>query len=258
MMTHDGSSRRVVAFDYGGTLNGTPPRERRWAFYALSGFHFSRDRLRAAHRVARDRLLAMPGVASMSLHEGVTHWFRYEMDDLGLSGNGLDRWVDAFCDDELRRLRSNRACLERLATEHVLAVISNNVGNVPRILAEAGLADLFTAIIDSALCGLRKPDARVFRHCERLVGDAGPADCWLVGDNWEKDVQAALAAGWNAIHFCSDAEASHRDRRVPRVLALSDCASVINRVAERVSMTAGHTHDYDQSINVSASTDRSV
>lgn len=79
-----------------------------------------------------------------------------------------------------------------------LAVISNADGRVAAYLENAGLADLFEFILDSAIEGVEKPDPRIFRTAlERLSLE--PAQTVFVGDTWPVDVVGARGVGIPAI-----------------------------------------------------------
>jgi len=86
--------------------------------------------------------------------------------------------------------------LQRLAHAFRLGVVSNSYGNMPALLAEAGLAP-FEVIIDSALVAVRKPDPAIYTLAARRL-DLPPSSILHVGDSWERDVVPARAAGMRA------------------------------------------------------------
>jgi len=75
-----------------------------------------------------------------------------------------------------------------------LGVVSNADGRVPAALAERGLAQHFSAIIDSHIVGVEKPDPRIFHLALDACG-ATPAEAMFVGDIYEIDVIGARNAG---------------------------------------------------------------
>jgi putative hydrolase of the HAD superfamily len=85
---------------------------------------------------------------------------------------------------------------ERGAT---LVVVSNSEGRLAELLAEIGLADLFTVIVDSGRFGIEKPDRRIFEHAIAGLDVAAPPV--HVGDSWSADIAGALGAGWRAIWY---------------------------------------------------------
>jgi putative hydrolase of the HAD superfamily len=97
-----------------------------------------------------------------------------------------------------------QGCLEilnYLRPKHTLHIITNGFREIQGIKIESGgIRDFFRNIIISEEHGLYKPDERIFRLAEQLSG-AEPAECVMIGDNFENDVQGAIKAGWAAIHL---------------------------------------------------------
>ncbi len=75
-----------------------------------------------------------------------------------------------------------------------LAVVSNAGGDVALLLARMGLAELFSAIVDSGVVGVEKPDPAIFHLAARELGVA-PEAAIHVGDLPAVDVKGARAAG---------------------------------------------------------------
>jgi len=87
------------------------------------------------------------------------------------------------------------------------AIVSNSDGTVQasllrRRLCQVGAGELtpVAAIIDSAIVGWSKPDARIFAPALETLG-VDPAEAFYVGDSERIDVAGALAAGVNPVHF---------------------------------------------------------
>jgi len=82
-----------------------------------------------------------------------------------------------------------------------LGVITNGPTDKQRRKVEAlGLRDRLGAVLISEAFGAAKPDARIFRAAAAEL-DLEPRDCMFVGDNPEKDVRGAAAAGMRAVWF---------------------------------------------------------
>jgi HAD superfamily hydrolase (TIGR01509 family) len=92
----------------------------------------------------------------------------------------------------------NREALDRLRAAGVrLAVVSNSEGTIDAMLTEVGLRDRFETIVDSAVVGAVKPDARIYQIAlERLGLPAG--DVVMVGDSPTPDVLGPRAVGIRA------------------------------------------------------------
>jgi len=81
-----------------------------------------------------------------------------------------------------------------------MGIVSNSEGRIAELLAELGLADRFTVIVDSGVAGVSKPDPRIFALAAEGLGL--PLDSLVhVGDSEPADVGGALAAGAYAIRF---------------------------------------------------------
>lgn len=80
----------------------------------------------------------------------------------------------------------------------VLGVVSNSEGKLDALFAHVGLRGYFDCIVDSALEGVRKPDAEIFRRAlERLGVEA--AHTMYVGDLPSVDIDGARGAGMRAV-----------------------------------------------------------
>jgi len=78
-----------------------------------------------------------------------------------------------------------------------LVVVSNSDGSCERKLREAGLHDVFDAVVDSAVVGIEKPDPGIFHHALRASG-CSPERTLHVGDFYAIDVVGARRAGLHA------------------------------------------------------------
>lgn len=81
---------------------------------------------------------------------------------------------------------------------YLLGVISNADGRLEAILTEKGLAKHLSAIVDSHVVGIEKPDPRIFQLALAMI-DVHPAQALYVGDFYSLDIVAARHAGLNAI-----------------------------------------------------------
>jgi putative hydrolase of the HAD superfamily len=90
--------------------------------------------------------------------------------------------------------------IRRLRPTYKTAVLSNADSSLARALAERhGIADLFDDIVVSADVGMAKPDPEIYAlSAQRLRLD--PGACVFI-DDLESNVEAARAAGMQAVHF---------------------------------------------------------
>lgn len=90
--------------------------------------------------------------------------------------------------------------LEELAKKYPLVLVSNFYGNIATVLREFSLDHLFGDIIESAVVGIRKPDARIFAlGVERLGMKA--EEVAVVGDSYDKDILPSHSIGCHTIWF---------------------------------------------------------
>ena len=107
-----------------------------------------------------------------------------------------------------------RAIAER---ELSIAVVSNAGGTVEADLRAAKICQVgagggvcVTAVIDSSVVGVAKPDPAIFSFALEAAGRR-PQDAVFIGDSVEIDVRGAMLAGIRALHFdpyglCADAD----------------------------------------------------
>jgi putative hydrolase of the HAD superfamily len=104
--------------------------------------------------------------------------------------------------------------LPRLKPHHRLLLLSNtNELHARRFLDQfKDTLSLFDHLVLSHEVGLRKPDPRVYAHCQRLAGCAA-AECLFV-DDLPSNVEAARACGWHGIVYQRGMDLAGQIRRV--------------------------------------------
>ncbi len=92
--------------------------------------------------------------------------------------------------------------LERLAGRFVLGVLSNwpLASTIDAYVDAAGWRPFLRAVVVSQRVGSIKPDPRIFRAAETVLGSTGTA-ILHVGDDWAADVVGAKRAGWRAAYL---------------------------------------------------------
>lgn len=191
----------VASFDFGGTLDGRgiAPKELRWELYRQAGHTFSRETLSLAHRQTRERLAQMNSSRNWGIAETTRHWFEIETQILGFTDSQMEKWISESASRKRRDLERCKPVLRRMKSEYHLAVVTNNIGNLPIVFAEVSMSDIFEVVVDSADCGFRKPDPRIFLTCAAHFPDLMPDQFWHIGDSFERDVKGAIGVGWNAV-----------------------------------------------------------
>ena len=79
-------------------------------------------------------------------------------------------------------------------------MVSNFYGNLPTILRTYGMADLFDAVIESAVVGVRKPDPAIWQLGLDAAG-CKPSEAVAIGDSYSKDILPAHSLGCSTIWF---------------------------------------------------------
>jgi putative hydrolase of the HAD superfamily len=188
----------AVLLDFGGTLDadGEPAVEQFHRAYRTAGGRRSGDEFDRVFRESDRQLAAHSGIARLGFRDSVEQQSRL----IAALVSGNER-VDASamagmvhaaaCATAERNVR----ILEQLRDRGMrTALVSNFTGNLARCVAELGLAHVFDAIVDSAVVGVRKPDARIFTIALERLG-VGPSRALMVGDNPYADIGGAAAAG---------------------------------------------------------------
>jgi HAD superfamily hydrolase (TIGR01509 family) len=186
---------RAILFDYGGTLDGGVHwLERFIQLYRAAGLDFPREGIRAAFDHATRCAYGDPAVAGFGLQTLIEYHVARQKEQLGFGAPAAAAIVAGFVRAVSAALAENRVLLSRLRQHVALGVVSNFYGNVHRILAEAELAPLLGAIVDSGVVGVRKPDPAIFILAVTRLG-LEPEEVLYVGDSFEKDILGAHAAG---------------------------------------------------------------
>ena len=97
-------------------------------------------------------------------------------------------------------VEGGREVIETLhARGYKLGIISNLIGEheIQDWLHDDDLERYFDSVVLSSVCGIRKPDPRMYRMgCEEL--GLRPEECASVADNLDRDITGAIAAGIGA------------------------------------------------------------
>ena len=97
----------------------------------------------------------------------------------------------------LHILETHREMLRTLSRHYPLALVSNFYGNMNAVLHDFRL-DCFSAVIESAVVGVRKPDPRIFQLGIEALG-LKPEEVVVVGDSFDKDILPAHRLGCQTV-----------------------------------------------------------
>ncbi|CCZ71469.1 HAD family hydrolase [Bacteroides gallinaceum] len=215
-----------IIFDYGGTIdtNGRHWAEVLWEKYKTFDVPVSKPEFREAY-VYGERTLAHKQLIKpeYGFHEVLSVKTRIQVDyliDKGvLSRTKADKYDYATCiADSCYRyvwdvLQRTRPVLQTLSKRYKLVLVSNFYGNIQAVLKDFGLSESFSAIIESSVVGVRKPDPAIYQlgidamgfPADKVlaVGDSYPKDvvpakhigcrvAWLKGESWDEDANESL------------------------------------------------------------------
>jgi len=94
--------------------------------------------------------------------------------------------------------------LEYLRPTYNLHILTNGFSEVQQIkLKQSNLRKYFNHIFISEELGHQKPDQKIFESVLQKI-NAAPDECIMIGDDHNIDVQGAMDAGWQAVHFSPD------------------------------------------------------
>jgi HAD superfamily hydrolase (TIGR01549 family) len=152
-------------------------------------------------------------------------WFMFYsslLEELGIQDANLrDQLVEATrISANWRDMRSStREILQRIGRRYSIGVISNADGKIADVLARCGIADCFSAIVDSGVIGYEKPHPAIFETALRETGTA-PEQSMYVGDVYSVDYLGATRAGMQAMLF--DVCGAYQGAGFPRVESLEE------------------------------------
>ena len=199
------SDIKGIIFDYGGTLD---TRGDHWSHIIRQGWEaagvdvpeplFRDCYVYAERELARVRRI-LPGDDFGAL---LLKKMRIELEELERRGGIAPDKVEAaavvaakYCDDYARAcIDEARPTLQALSEKYPLVLVSNFYGNVDSVLRAYDIRQYFQGIIESAVVGVRKPDARIFMLGCVALGQE-PRNVLVVGDSLKKDILPARSIG---------------------------------------------------------------
>lgn len=187
-----GEVKEVFLFDFGGTLDTGGCHWARVFFHAYrrAGVDISWERFKDVYVATERRMerdVVQPTDTMRMMLEKKTRL--HALDD-GVLDDVYGRVVE--------QARKSREVLLQLRKRAVFGVVSNFYGNLHTVLEELQLADLFSVVTDSAVVGVRKPDAGIYSMTMASMG-VQPQNVTVVGDSLKNDIQPATQLGCRAV-----------------------------------------------------------
>lgn len=196
-------------FDYGGTLDtrGNHWGKVLWHGYERTGVPVGEQDFRDAYVYGERTLATSPIVKpDFTFRDTLQAKIRLQLQwleenrNLGDAAKYLERILDDVYQQTKETTKESAQVVGELAQRFPLVLVSNFYGNISTVLREFGLDHLFGDIIESAVVGIRKPDARIFAlGVERLGLKA--EEVAVVGDSYDKDILPSHSIGCHTIWF---------------------------------------------------------
>jgi FMN phosphatase YigB (HAD superfamily) len=199
----------TLLFDFGGTLDtdGVHWSERFWDVYRQLDVPVTKAAYEAAYVNAESQIAHFPPDSSQTLAESLRKQVHYQLlhlrsssslsedCDLELLGLGI---AGACYDGVWKSIAAFKPMLLSFRKGYRLGMVSNFTGNLVTVCRELGIDEIFSAIVDSAVIGVSKPDPEIFRIACRDL-DSAPYECLVVGDSYERDVVPSKEIGCRTV-----------------------------------------------------------
>ncbi|MBO5054155.1 MAG: HAD family hydrolase [Muribaculaceae bacterium] len=194
-----------IIFDYGGTID---TRGDHWSHVIREGWRragveaddetFRVCYVEGERALARERIILPGDNFSALMDKKLVIEFRHLAMMGGIDSDEIEakaRVAAGYCYEYAHECVAEAAeVLKRLAERYPMVLVSNFYGNVDEVIRDFGIRKYFQGIIESAVVGVRKPDARIFRLGVVALG-LNPDEVLVVGDSLRKDILPARSIG---------------------------------------------------------------
>ena len=201
------SNIKGIIFDYGGTIDshGDHWSEVIYAGYEFAGVKLEKNVFRDAY-VYAERFLAVNREIiptdnfKVLMQKKIRIEIEYLLNNDLYPENALHplkaiEKIADYCYESARKCVTEASeTLAVLAEKYPMVLVSNFYGNVEEVLRDFDIRKYFKGIIESAVVGVRKPDARIFMLGVVALG-LKPEEVLVVGDSLRKDILPARSIG---------------------------------------------------------------
>lgn len=195
-----------IIFDYGGTIdtNGIHWGEFIENEYHKAGTGISKELFREAYVYAERALAKSPIISPEdTFHTLLEKKTALQAEYLAQQNASItleqrEAITEGCYKKVLDTLTTTRAIVEKLASEYPMVLVTNFYGNMPVVLQEFSLNNIFQEIVESSVVGLRKPDPALFALGVKALG-LQPQEIVVVGDSYRKDIHPARTLGCKAV-----------------------------------------------------------
>ena len=204
----DMSSIKGIIFDYVGTIDtdGIHWGELIWGEYQAAGVDIDRQTYRDAYVHGERSLAKAPIIEPTDTFRTLLakkmklqfDYLREIMPDKELSREKEEEIAQRCYGRVLATLERTRAIVKELAMHYPMVLVTNFYGNMPVVLEEFSLNNIFNSIVESSVVGLRKPDPALFALGVNSLG-LKPQDIVVIGDSYRKDIYPSASLGCRTI-----------------------------------------------------------
>lgn len=146
------------------------------------------------------------------IEKELLRWMRFHLTlkDLGVDDKSLAERIDyqyiTISPRKTGLIPFTREVLEYLAPKYSLHIVTNGFNEVQFTkLQNSGLNNFFTYIITSEMVGFLKPNPEFFAFTLKTIS-AEVADCIIIGDNYQVDIEGAMKIGMDQVFFDPEEE----------------------------------------------------
>ncbi|MDR3193709.1 MAG: HAD family hydrolase [Tannerella sp.] len=201
---------RGILFDYGGTVdsNGLHWSEAFWQAYLSVQAPVTKEVFREAYVHGERTLARHPLIQPRHTFADMlrmktalqVEWLaeRRHLPEGWATAERQRRIATAGYACARRSTAAARPVLAALADRYPLVLVSNFYGNIATVLKEFGLETFFPVIVESAVCGVRKPDPQIFRLGLAALRMTA-TEAAVVGDSYDKDILPAASLGCQTV-----------------------------------------------------------
>lgn len=158
--------------------------------------------------------------------------FKKTLTGLGLEEHevpaGLSEAYTDLCPTKKAVFPHTYEVLQYLQPKYSLHIITNGFKEVQHVkMASSELHGYFKEIVTSECCGYKKPDRRMFEHLLNRL-DVKAEDCLMIGDNFECDIEGAMACGIDQVYFNPEGVLSKkRPKPTYEIMCLSELMTIL-------------------------------
>jgi putative hydrolase of the HAD superfamily len=194
-----------ILLDYGGTIdtNGNHWGEVLWNAYAANNVPVSKQAFRDAYVFGEYSLATNPLIKPHHdflavLEIKIGKQFEYLIEHAFLPAadyRDLIKKIAADCNEvAVATISETSQVLDYLYAKYPLVLVSNFYGNIQSVLQNFGIKNYFKDIVESAVVGVRKPNAAIFSLGVQSL-HFNPGECVVIGDSYSKDIAPGKLAG---------------------------------------------------------------